>query len=92
MAENVKVVQTDEVSVGGYKMIITSTPTGYYRIDAEGPGQKPAICHELFTSLPAARQGLNRYLAENEATLNKQAIIERVAGPKPARKDVKSKV
>lgn len=77
--------ETDVKSVGGYRFSIKTTTTGYYKIDAEGPGQKPAICDELFTNLRSVRIALDKYIMDNQATLNKQAVIERVAGPKPER-------
>lgn len=83
--ENGKRYETDAETVSGNKIVIVTTPTGYYKIDVEGVGQKPAVCNELFTNLRDARIAKDRYVMDHAAELNKQRLIERVAGPKPAK-------
>lgn len=88
--ENAREYETDARTVGGYRISIRTTPTGYYRVSVDGPGQRPSLCDEIFTNLRSARIAINDYLLKNEATFRKQAVIEKVAGPKPPRKNVKS--
>jgi hypothetical protein len=78
--ENAK--RTGLRSLGGGEFVIKFNPHGYYVIDVDGPGGKPAICNELFTGVNYALQAVSRYCHENAAEFAKQEIIAKHGGPK----------
>lgn len=65
---------TEETTTRGRKFVITTTPTGMYRIEVVGGGALPKITEDVFTNLPAAKEALKRYQNENEALINKRRI------------------
>lgn len=74
-----KIFETDVKSVAGYRMSIVISPNGYYKIKAEGPGQPPKICEEMFTGLKVAQKALTAWAKEHEAVLAKKEMIREVA-------------
>lgn len=76
---NAETFKTDEMTVSGRTICIRITETGYYRIDVDGPGDKPALCDEIFTSLSEARKAVNAYVHANKADINKKKMIMEIA-------------
>lgn len=82
--------ETDAVTVGDRKVSIKATPTGYYRIDVEGGGSRPAMCNEIFTNLRSARLAIQAYVINNGPELNKKKLIREVAERHKIKTDAKS--
>lgn len=78
--------ETDVTSVGGRKLSIKMYEDGLFYINIEGPGGRPAITEEKFTSLGEARKALSAYYFENRGQIEKMKMIEEIAGPRPHQK------
>jgi hypothetical protein len=64
-----------ERTVGGAELVVVSTPTGLYKVEARGSGGDPAITQEFFTSLPLAHRAIAKYIARNAGTINKKKTL-----------------
>jgi hypothetical protein len=71
--------ETDVQTVAGYDVSIVVTPTGYYRIKAEGKGQPPGEFDQIFTGLKQARKALSAWAEVHKAEIAKKAMIKEVA-------------
>jgi hypothetical protein len=88
---NAENYETDAITVSGRKLCIKVTETGYYRIDVEGPGDKLALCDELFTTLSAARKAIAAYVADHQAAINKRKFVIEIAEKQKAEDIAKSR-
>jgi hypothetical protein len=79
--ENAK-IETGVTTATGNPLLIAFDPHGYYKIEVEGSGAKPAICDELFTSIRFAKLAVAKYKEDNQAELSKLALKEKHGGPK----------
>jgi len=68
-------VSSGERTIGGAELKIISTPTGLYRIIADGPGANPRLSEQLFTNLNKAKEAIRRFVAENSPTIRKKEIM-----------------
>lgn len=66
---------TGAKSLRNTDILIVTTPAGHYRIEIKGPGQKPDITKDTFTTLPQAKRALIEYLNVHEVDLNKRQLI-----------------
>jgi hypothetical protein len=76
---NAEVYKTDEMTVSGRNICIKINEQGYYRIDIEGAGDKPALCDHIFTSLSEARKAVSAYVNDNRAAIEKKKMIIEIA-------------
>lgn len=80
--------RTGKLTIGGAELIIVLTPTGYYKIKADGPGADPALCEDRFTNLKEARKAIDLYQQENAPRLaTKETMREGIAKRKAANKE-----
>ena len=81
-------ILTGVQSIGEADFVITTTPSGLYRIEARGPGASPKITEERFTNISLAKRALRKYVNDNAAEMTKKAVIkEGVARRKKLRED-----
>jgi hypothetical protein len=71
--------ETDAMTVGGNQLKIKITEAGYYYIDIDGPGGRPKISEQIFTSLSEARKARDAYINDNKAMIEKKKFIEEMA-------------
>lgn len=88
---NADTYETDAMTVSGRKISIKINEAGYYRIDVDGPGEKPDLCNQLFTGLKFARQAVAAYVQDNKADIEKRQMIMDIASrPDKPRKNAKT--
>ena len=83
--------KTDEMTVSGRNICIKINEQGYYRIDIDGSGDKPALCDHIFTSLQEARRAVSAYVNENRAAIEKKKMIMEIAEREYPRKGKSAK-
>ena len=66
---------TDARTIADAQFVITTTPTGMYKIEVRGVGASPKLTEERFTNLNLAKRAIELYLNEHAGELNKRAII-----------------
>jgi hypothetical protein len=71
--------ETDAITVGGNQLKIKITEQGYYYIGVDGPGGRPTLSEQRFTSLSEARKALRAYVNDNQGMIEKQKFIEEMA-------------
>lgn len=66
----------------GRELRIVTTPTGFYQIEALGPGAPLSISEDRFTSLALAKQALDAWRRANAAQYAKEDVKRKVVeGP-----------
>lgn len=68
-------MSSGERTVGGAELKIITTPTGLYRIIADGPGANPKLSEGLFTTLNKAKEAIRRYKDANKSIIRKKEIM-----------------
>ena len=82
LAENGRQEYPAGSTSNGRELRIVTTPTGFYQIEALGPGAPLTISEDRFTSLALAKQAVDAWRRANAAAYAKEDLKNRIAkGP-----------
>lgn len=71
--------ETDAMTVSGHTLVIKITDQGMYYLDVEGPGGRPKISEQRFTSLNEVRKARDAFIQDNIKSIEKLRFIEDMA-------------